>query len=415
MIHPKCQRDDRPTAVGRYSSSRPRGLTLIELLMVIVIMVMVVSVALPLVNYNFGEKKLRESARALNAYFALAKSLAAERNRQVGVMFERTAGSLNQCITMYLVEVPQPYSGDLYDARCYVRRNPSLSGYATQYEVVFDTKCATMLASRALVAANDTFLIRFNYKGAVYPVRRHQYNNGAASTDKFILQQAVTVPGCWLPYDLNTMTGTYDFSTRGWGISGQDDDGNGFVDDSAEQGFPAYPSNTPPLDASDFPVGLPFQIYLSPKRTQAQPIELPVGVAIDLAWSGMGAGGAEFDAWSTGVNQLPMTGPVIVLFTPGGQVERIYPGNGSFFQPTSTVHFLVASPETIQPLQAGTLNTTPNPKSADLNLQSPSHLWISVGPVNSSVTTAEVLYDPNAYSLDVCRQFARTAQSKGGG
>jgi hypothetical protein len=110
-----------------------------------------------------------------------------------------------------------------------------------------------------------------------------------------------------------------------------------------------------------------------------------------------------------------MTGPVIVLFTPGGQVERIYPGNGSFFQPTSTVHFLVASPETIQPLQAGTLNTTPNPKSADLNLQSPSHLWISVGPVNSSVTTAEVLYDPNAYSLDVCRQFARTAQSKGGG
>ena len=142
--------------------------------MVIVIMVMVVSVALPLVNYNFGEKKLRESARALNAYFALAKSLAAERNRQVGVMFERTAGSLNQCITMYLVEVPQPYSGDLCDARGYVRRNPSLSGYATQYEVVFDTKCATMLASRALVAANDTFLIRFNYKGEVYTVRRHQ-------------------------------------------------------------------------------------------------------------------------------------------------------------------------------------------------------------------------------------------------
>ncbi len=410
-----CPSTSSPSTSSPSTSGRRRGLTLIELLMVVVIMVMVVSVAIPLVNYNFGEKKLRESARALNAYFALAKSLAAERNRQVGVMFERTAGSLNQCLTMYLVEVPQPYSGDLYDARCFVRKNPNLTGYATQYEVVFDTKCATLLMSRALIAADDTFLIRFNYKGAVYPVRRHQVSGGAAATDKFVLQVPVTVPGCWLPYDYNTMTGTYDFSTRGWGISGQDDDMNGLTDDTAEQGIPGYPSNIPPADASDFPVGLPFQIYLSPKRTQAQPIELPVGVAVDLAWSGMGASGAEFDAWSTGNGQLPMTGPVIVMFTPGGQVERIYPGNGSFFQPTSTVHFLVASPETIQPLQAGVPNVTPNPRSADLNLQSPSHLWISVGPVNSSVTTAEVFYDPTAYSLDTCRQFARTAQSKGGG
>jgi hypothetical protein len=35
--------------------------------------------------------------------------------------------------------------------------------------------------------------------------------------------------------------------------------------------------------------------------------------------------------------------------------------------------------------------------------------------VNSSVTTAEVFYDPVAFTLDICRQFARTAQSKGGG
>jgi type II secretory pathway pseudopilin PulG len=392
-------------------------LTLIELLMVVVIMVMVVSVAIPLVNYNFGEKKLRESARALNAYFALAKSLAAERNRQVGVMFERTAGSLNQCLTMYLVEVPQPYSGDLYDARCFVRKNPNLTGYATQYEVVFDAKCATLLASRALVALGDTFLIRFNYKGQVFAVQRHQIGSGGPNSDVFVLQTVPNppIPGFWLPYDYNMMTDTYDFNTRGWGASGIDDDGFNGIDDAYEQGIAVYPTNTRSYGASDFPVGLPFQIYLSPKRTQAQPIELPVGVAIDLAWSGMGAGGAEFDAWSTGVNQLPLTGPVIVLFTPGGQIERIYPGNGGFFAPTSTVHFLVASPETIQPLQAGVPNTTPNPKSSDLNLQSPSHLWISVGPVNASVTTAEVFYDPTAYSLDVCRQFARTAQSKGGG
>jgi prepilin-type N-terminal cleavage/methylation domain-containing protein len=276
--------------------TRRSGLTLIELLMVVVIMVMVVSVAIPLVNYNFGEKKLRESARALNAYFALAKSLAAERNRQVGVMFERTPDSLNQCLTMYLVEVPQAYSGDLYDARCYIRRNPMLTGFATNQEVLFDNHCAMLTTTRALVAAGDTFLIRFNYRGAAYAVRRHQVNNGAPNSDKFVMQRVESIPGSWLPYDYNAMMNVYDFSTRGWGVTGVDDDMNGLIDDAAEEGMPVFSSNSPPQDASDFPVGLPFQIYLSPKRTQAQPIELPVGVAVDLAWSGMGAAGAEFDA-----------------------------------------------------------------------------------------------------------------------
>jgi hypothetical protein len=105
----------------------------------------------------------------------------------------------------------------------------------------------------------------------------------------------------------------------------------------------------------------------------------------------------------------------MVLFTPGGQVERVYADFGAFTTPTGTLHFLIASPETIQPLTAGVANAAVNPRGADLNLQDQSHLWISVGPVNASVTTAENFYDSSAYTLDNCRKFARSAQSKGGG
>ena len=173
-------------------------MTLIELLIVIIIMVMVVSVAIPLLKFNFGDKKIRETARQLNAYFALAKSLAAERNRQVGVMFERTPGNLNQCISIYLVEVPPPYSGDVLDARAYVAGIPTSIWPPTERN---GRSCSTRWMcspdrrhknapcsrySRSLVNADDTFLIRFNYRGTVYHVKRFQVN--AAQNDLFVMQ-----------------------------------------------------------------------------------------------------------------------------------------------------------------------------------------------------------------------------------
>lgn len=404
-----------------------QGVTLIELLIVIVILIMVASIAIPLVRFNFADKKVRESARQLNAYFALAKTLAAERNRQVGVMFERTSGNLNQCLSMYLIEVPPPYAGDLLDARAYVRRNPAINAatYGSQWQVIFDTvhipsgaplqKCAMLTHTRALVADQETFLIQFNHRGGVYTCKRFQVSS-SPSQDIFVLQNpsSVPIPGCWMPADRDTMSGVYDFSKTEWGVTNVDDDGFGGTNNIEEQGIPVS-SATPPLDASDFPIGLPFQIYLNPKRTQAQPIDLPNGVAVDLAWSGMGAGGAEFDALGGIVGTQAKAAPVGVLFSPGGQVERVYTGDGGYVLGDSTLHFLVASVETIQPVAGGTLVPMVNPKIGnDRNLEDQGHLWISVGASNAKVTTAENFYDTADTSLANCRRFARSAQTKGG-
>ena len=412
-----------------HSSSVPRfprrpGVTLIEIMIVVVILVLVASVAIPAIRFNFEDKKVRETARQLNAYFAGAKAQAAERNRQVAVWLERTPGNLNQCIAVYSAEVPLPYSGDWYDARSYVRKNHNLNAaiVGSQWEVVFESsptlKCGMLTHSHALVAPNDTFLIRFNYKGAVYLVKRVALTAGQPpQNDLFVFQNPIPspmpIPGCWLPYDSNGMGG-WNFSLTGWGRTGFDDDGDGFIDEADEQGAPVT-ANPPPLDASDFPVGLAFQVYLNPKRTSAAPLDLANDVAIDLSWSGMGASGTDFDSWKGTAPITPDASPVIVVFTPGGQVERIY-HNGSFTIPNGTVHFLIGRPETIQPLTAGVPNPAVNPRDGvDLNMQDQSHLWISITPQNGNVTTAENFYDPAQYTVDVCRTYARSGQAKGGG
>jgi hypothetical protein len=103
------------------------------------------------------------------------------------------------------------------------------------------------------------------------------------------------------------------------------------------------------------------------------------------------------------------------LFSPGGQIERIYSGDGGFTSGTATVHFLIGSPETIQAVTSSATVAAVNPKIGnDKNLEDQTHLWVSVGPVNASVTTAENFYDSAVGTVADCRRFARSAQTKGG-
>jgi len=212
-----------------FSDSRRQAFTLVELLIVMAIAVLLTASAIHLARPSFQDRKVREASRQLNAMFANAKAQAAERNRPFGVWLQRTPGNLNQCLDVYLAEVPPPYTGDMLNATATVSAGNVLT---------FDQPGAagTLTASPGgLIEIGESFFIRFNYQGELY----QGFFNGVTLTL----------------------------------------------------------SSTPPITIS----GLPFQIYRNPRKAAGAPLELSNGIAIDLGYSGVGAGGSA-GAWNTTTN-----------------------------------------------------------------------------------------------------------------
>ncbi len=207
------------------------GFTLVELLVVIVIMVLLLAVAVPLMRLGLEDQEIREVTRQLNAQMALAKSMAAEKGRPVGVMFQRKAGEPEQCIEIFVVEVPPPYSGDFAVSRVLVNAASPPGGIGTAGTVQFDSATCGQIAS--LVRDGD--LIRFNYQGPYY---RLTYDPA-------------------MPY-------------------------------TAQITHPTAPA--PQVG----PGGVPFQILRQPTRSVAAPLELSGRTVIDLSMSGVGLAGTQF-------------------------------------------------------------------------------------------------------------------------
>ena len=85
----------------RYTRQQ-RGLTLVELLTVIAVMAILLSVAVPVIRPSLKDRKLRESARLINAYVAGVQARATELGRPVGIVLSRSL-SLRYCCTVVLV------------------------------------------------------------------------------------------------------------------------------------------------------------------------------------------------------------------------------------------------------------------------------------------------------------------------
>lgn len=342
---------------------RGRGLTLVELLIVIAIMVLVVAASVRLVQPSFQGRKIREASRQLNAMFAGAKARAVERGRPFGVWFERTPGNLNQCLEVFLAEIPPPYCGDVADARCsfILDNNGTPSPADDFFRVSFNTaECASLFAQYGpLVQLNQSFWMKYEFRGRTYTVTRLPPNDAALGDD---------------------------FRLAG--------------------GPPPVPAN-----------GARFQLYLPPRKSLAAPIDLLNGIAIDLSFSGLGAQGTEFDAYNpppamAAPTPSPDPNPVIVLFSPAGNVELVYSRGGPVV-PYSEIHFLVGQSATIAPLDFANPTGPPNPRDSR-NIQDQSNLWVTVGHRTGSLTTAENYFNAATPTVDVSRQFARTGQTKGG-
>ena len=217
--------------IANHHRIRP-AFTLVELLVVIVIMVLLLAVAVPLMRLGLEDQEIREVTRQLNAQMALAKSMAAERGRPVGVMFQRKAGEPEQCLEIFLVEVPPPYSGDFAVSRVLVNAAGGPGGIGTSGTATFDP--ATCIQLSTLVRTGDR--IRFNYQGPYYRITSDP--SGAPPSVTFV-----------------------------------------------------HPTAPPPQVG---PAGVPFQILRQPTRSIAGALELSGRTVIDLSMSGSGLTGLQF-------------------------------------------------------------------------------------------------------------------------
>jgi type II secretory pathway pseudopilin PulG len=104
-------------------AQRRQGVTLIELLIVILVMLMITAVTLPAISPALEGRKIREGARILEVFLNSARNRAVAENKVVGVLVEPDENEPSQCISLSLVEQPDPWSGDFQDSRIAILGN----------------------------------------------------------------------------------------------------------------------------------------------------------------------------------------------------------------------------------------------------------------------------------------------------
>jgi hypothetical protein len=142
---------------------------------------------------------------------------------------------------------------------------------------------------------------------------------------------------------------------------------------------------------------VPFQILRQPIRSAVDPLQLPEGIVIDLAYSGMStqfSGPLGFGFDTSTVNP-------VISFAPSGSVDMLYDGpNYPGGHPTGNLFLLLGRRE-----QAFTAGYTPPPPLYASNVLDPNSLWVSIGYQTGQVLTAEN-YANNGGNIASARSLA---------
>ena len=281
-----------------------RAMTMIELLVVIAVIMVLTAVMIPTIRYQNRNRALHEAERQLTAYIGSAQARAQQMGRPVGIWIERfrneamppIAGAAitlnsalpadaNYAVTVYIAEVPLPYSGDVRDARVQLTAN------ASGWVVNFPLTSVLRNPLNPLIRPGDHFQIQLDHRGPFFEAQRTL----ATSTAAYILMENPVGDGTRIPI------------------------------------------------AATSAAGVPFQIHRRPTKTFVPPLNLPVGSVIDLSVSGTTAGGNEF--LTNGVNG---NRPVIVMFQPSGGIKSVI-FNGKIDRPLGWVHLLVGRQNQVFP------------------------------------------------------------------
>lgn len=475
---------------------RRRGFTLLELLVVILIMLTVTAVTIPVVAPAMKGRQVREGARLLNTFLNAARNRAIESGRPCGVWLERMPGLREACVNVHFAEIPPAYAGDFLDSTVesfIVNGDPAAGASGTMngqffnvprienacrdyWNIIVPRSRTTMNvdcwaspdpADQQVVREGD--LIQLEGDDRQTPLKVVKMNIAGA--------QSASAKGLWW------------FTFRGRNCDPNNGPDGGYLpgnlnrDDAGRfkiywfdrsqnvSGDALRITSSSPMNPNV--TGIRYKIFRQPIKMQAGSIKMPDGVVIDLNFSsmsdgtvttgtftkdstfttgGFGSPGCPFnprrDPGDTINNRSPYWGdsmypqdetPVILVFSPGGHVERVYcrlkDGSSGAnvqwswqgFEPYGMVHFLIGRLERIIPHEQYYMSQSPE---ANLEIQKKknwldiSNLWVNVETQSGFMTTSLVdNVDPNTnfatqavnpHNVHLTRVKARLGRTYGG-
>lgn len=313
-----------------------RAMTMIELLVVITIIMVLTGVMIPTIRYQNRNRALREAERQLNAFIGSAQARAQQLGRPVGIWIERVNDgdpivSANHSVSVYLAEVPLPYSGNLRNSFVRISSTgvlnfhfPTITGHdPTSGMPIYANDPILHNPNNHLIKDGDRFRIQFNNRGPYYDAVRNGNNYRLV---------------------LNQRHGRIPTANLG--------------------------SST----------GIPYQIHRLPKKSFSPPLNLPAGAVIDLSVSGTMAGQNEFLTQSTPPNRRP----VILMFNPSGGVATVW-SNGIPYPPLGWIHLLVGRQNQVFPTNLWLDEETEKGNVMDMN-----NRWVSIDHRTGSIVSENV-------------------------
>ena len=431
-----------------------RGFTLVELLVVITILMLITAATIPILAPGTETRRQREAARLVSTAFASAQTEALAAGKPVGVWIERDTSTRYAATLIYGCEVPPPYTGEFPGARVAVERitTPNLMGTVTTDSrppgaryvprtsnptstdddyIYFRVWPSPSSTAEGRFRVGDT--IQFNNQGFDYQIYHGFDTNsdgyiddhpGTLEIDPFLVRIPKRfkdpVPGS-ANYESNQPYGTPEPPGNPSGGTPTDTTQRNPNYRASYLPWPTVATGMPPIQPAENHQNrlVPFRITRQPRKSGATPIRLPEGAVIDLRFSGLDGdfGGRFFGESDTnnppGVQPWSAQGPLIVLFSPQGDLQNVYSlGAPSLASVPSSVHFLIGKRERIMddiPADRtddlsdlfNRINTQYGgdpramPDEEQLNFQDMENFWVTVQKGNGLATTSQVASIPN--------------------
>ncbi|EAQ80001.1 prepilin-type N-terminal cleavage/methylation domain-containing protein [Blastopirellula marina] len=377
------------------SEQNRRGVTLVELLVVVTLLSILLGIAATAARTGARGKKQREAARQVNAFIAGARTRALELGRSVGVEIVNNRPNEPQAgLTLFMVETPPPYAGDF-------------------------TASTVEIRSMGTNSASLAFKVQAGGMPPLHPI------DSTLLLDPDFVQPGDVVFFSYQnqPYRVTAVNPT--ISTNGYRLVSVEWD----IDQPSP--FPWYASGT---------ITSPFKIYRQPQRNSVTPLQMPTGICIDLAFSGLGTTG--YGTNSTGIASQAFAGTPTteeypkIMFGPKGGVDAYYWQSGtsatavtaSATLPVGNINLLIGRYEKViavtdlgLPLTnpANVLSLFTAPTADGSNIADPEAMWVSINRLTGNIATTNngavstsVGSAPDAIAS--ARRFAKQAQNISG-